>query len=261
MQMRQYRLWLAMIKVTIVLFLLIFPTAQAGLVIGGTRFAYPENKSSISVELKNTSDRDMLVKVAVSPDDARQLTGTVESLPSFSGTVFIATPPLFVLKPDKNTKIRINRVGGSLPADRESLFILNVAALPSLENSHPTKTDNQLQIAVRNRMKIFYRPSNLSEDPNMSYQKLRWVRKNEIVTVYNPGPRYVTLYNLHVDGKVMDGGMIAPFSHRQQSWCKSQGVCEIAWQTLDVYNNVLPAWKVKMNLLQMDVSGLQVKTD
>lgn len=42
MQMRQYRLWLAMIKVTIVLFLLIFPTAQAGLVIGGTRFAYPK---------------------------------------------------------------------------------------------------------------------------------------------------------------------------------------------------------------------------
>lgn len=70
--------------------------------IGGTRFAYPENQSSISVELKNTSDRDMLVKVAVSPDDARQLTGTVESLPSFSGTVFIAAPPLFVLKPDKN---------------------------------------------------------------------------------------------------------------------------------------------------------------
>lgn len=98
------------------------------------------------------------------------MTGTVESLPSFSGTVFIATPPLFVLKPDKNTKIRINRVGGGLPADRESLFILNVAALPTLENSHSVKTDNQLQIAVRNRMKIFYRPSNLSEDPNMSYQ-------------------------------------------------------------------------------------------
>ena len=172
--MRQYRLLSPMIKVVIVLFSLLFSTAQAGLVIGGTRFAYPEN------------------------------------------------PPLFVLKPDKNTKIRINRVGGSLPADRESLFILNVAALPTLENSHSVKTDNQLQIAVRNRMKIFYRPSNLSEDPNMSYQKLRWARKNEIVTVYNPGPRYVTLYNLHVDGKVIDGGMVAPFSHRQQSWCKSQ---------------------------------------
>ncbi len=115
------------------------------------------------------------------PDDARQLTGTVESLPSYSETVFIATPPLFVLKPDKNTKIRINRVGGSLPADRESLFILNVAALPTLENSHSVKTDNQLQIAVRNRMKIFYRPSNLSEDPNMSYQKLRWARKMKLL--------------------------------------------------------------------------------
>lgn len=114
--MRQYRLLSPMIKVVIVLFSLLFSTAQAGLVIGGTRFAYPENQSSISVELKNTSDRDMLVKVAVSPDDARQLTGTVESLPSYSETVFIATPPLFILKPDKNTKIRINRVGGSLPA-------------------------------------------------------------------------------------------------------------------------------------------------
>lgn len=183
------------------------------------------------------------------------MTGTVESLPSYSETVFIATPPLFVLKPDKNTKIRINRVGGSLPTDRESLFILNVAALPTLENSHSVKTDNQLQIAVRNRMKIFYRVSNLSEDPNMSYQKLRWARKNEIVTVYNPGPRYVTLYNLHVDGKVIDGGMVAPFSHRQQSWCKSQGVCEIAWQTLDIYNNVLPILKVKLNPSQLDITG------
>ena len=61
--MRQYRLLSPMIKVVIVLFSLLFSTAQAGLVIGGTRFAYPENQSSISVELKNTSNRDMLVKV------------------------------------------------------------------------------------------------------------------------------------------------------------------------------------------------------
>ncbi len=50
--MRQYRLLSPMIKVVIVLFSLLFSTAQAGLVIGGTRFAYPENQSSISVELK-----------------------------------------------------------------------------------------------------------------------------------------------------------------------------------------------------------------
>ena len=49
--MRQYRLLSPMIKVVIVLFSLLFSTAQAGLVIGGTRFAYPENQSSISVEI------------------------------------------------------------------------------------------------------------------------------------------------------------------------------------------------------------------
>ncbi|EPR3745976.1 fimbrial biogenesis chaperone, partial [Escherichia coli] len=75
---------------------------------------------------------------------------------------FIATPPLLVLKQDKNTKIRINRVGGQLPIDRESLFILNIAALPAQEQNSQLKNENQLQVAVRNRMKIFYRPETLS---------------------------------------------------------------------------------------------------
>lgn len=44
--------------------------------------------------------------------------------------------------------------------------------------------------------------------------------------------------------------MVAPFSHRQQDWCQRQGYCEINWQTLDLYNNALPVWSVKLNVLQ-----------
>lgn len=39
-------------------------------------------------------------------------------------------------------------------------------------------------------------------------------------------------------------------SHRQQDWCQRQGYCEINWQTLDLYNNALPVWSVKLNVLQ-----------
>ncbi|RBZ27388.1 molecular chaperone, partial [Klebsiella pneumoniae] len=67
---------------------------------------------------------------------------------------------------------------------------------------------------------------------------------------FNPTPWYVTLYNLSIDGKSINGGMVAPFSHRQQDWCQRQGYCEINWQTLDLYNNALPVWSVKLNVLQ-----------
>ncbi|HGC5544982.1 TPA: molecular chaperone, partial [Escherichia coli] len=35
--------------------------------------------------------------------------------------------------------------------------------------------------------------------------------------------------------------------------CQRQGYCEINWQTLDLYNNALPVWSVKLNVLQNNV--------
>ena len=114
MRMHQFPLSSLMINVLICI-LICCTNAQAGVVVGGTRFVYPEKQSSISVELKNTASKDMLVKISVTPDDGRQLKGTLESQPLLPDKAFIATPPLLVLKQDKNTKIRINRVGGQLP--------------------------------------------------------------------------------------------------------------------------------------------------
>lgn len=252
--MHQFPLSSLMINV-LIFFLICCTNAQAGVVVGSTRFVYPEKQSSISVELKNTASRDMLVKISVTPDDGRQLKGTVESQPLLPDKIFIATPPLLVLKQDKHTKIRINHVGGQLPADRESLFILNIAALPAQEPNSQLKNENQLQVAVRNRMKIFYLPETLSGNPLDAYKQLRWSRNNETVTIFNPTPWYVTLYNLSIDGKSINGGMVAPFSHRQQNWCLRQGYCEINWQTLDLYNNALPVWNVKLNVLQNNAMG------
>lgn len=228
--------------------------ALAGVVVGGSRFVFAENNTSMSVELKNSGTEDTLVKVDVVPDDGRQLIGTQEPLPGITGNTFIATPPLFVLKPGKGTKIRINRVGGELPVDRESLFKLVVAALPAIQDQQ----NNQLQIAVRNRMKLFYRPKGLVGDPLQAYQKIRWSRQRESVSVYNPTPYLVTLYNLKIDGKLLNGGMVAPFSHRKQAWCQAQGRCEIVWQSLDLFSNALPAWAATLNVSQQDAAGESV---
>lgn len=50
--------------------------------------------------------------------------------------------------------------GEPLPADRESLFWMNVKAIPSLDEK--LANENTLQIAIQSRIKLFYRPSGLS---------------------------------------------------------------------------------------------------
>lgn len=82
--------------------LLMFSFAvQAGVVIGGTRFIYPEAADSISFEVKNTSSDTYLVNTKITQESG--------SAP------FIATPPLFPISPGDANKIRIVRTGGSLP--------------------------------------------------------------------------------------------------------------------------------------------------
>lgn len=66
---------------------------------------------------------------------------------------FVVTPPLFVMKPQKENTLRIMYVGpNNLPADRESLYWVNVKAIPSAAKD--TKGKNTLQIAVLSRIKL-----------------------------------------------------------------------------------------------------------
>lgn len=66
---------------------------------------------------------------------------------------FVITPPLFRLDAKQNNILRVVRAGGALPGDKESLFWLNVKAIPSAE-----KKENTLQIAIKTRIKLIFSP-------------------------------------------------------------------------------------------------------
>lgn len=78
--------------------------------------------------------------------------------------------------------LRISYLGTPLPADRESVFCLNV------KNIAPTSkaNRNKLQINVKSRFKIFFRPKGLKGDPALAYKKLEFTCNNNRLTVYNP---------------------------------------------------------------------------
>jgi chaperone protein EcpD len=63
-------------------------------------------------------------------------------------------PPLFRLDAMKEQMVRIVPTAHNLPTDRESVFYFNAQEIPAASNDD----GNTLKIALRTRIKLFYRP-------------------------------------------------------------------------------------------------------
>ncbi|WP_370965400.1 fimbrial biogenesis chaperone [Enterobacter wuhouensis] len=203
--------------------------AHAGVVIGGTRFIFDQKKSSITFEVKNTSQTRFMVMSKVLDENGM----ASDKVP------FIITPPLFTLSHGRSNLIRILRTGGDLPDDRESLFWLSVASIPETQGK---QAENTLQVAIRSRMKLFYRPSGLQGKEEDAYKRVSWSKQGNHLRAANPTPYYVTLFNLRVDGHSIErAGMLSPFSSREIAGYQSDALSAVRWQSINDYGRVMPA--------------------
>lgn len=194
-------------KKNILLFLLIAFTCKtyAGIVIGGTRVIYGSQKKEVSLSIHNSDSSPFLIQSWLD-DNKINLTGN-NSVP------FIVTPPLFRLNSDATNSLRIVKTA-NLPNDRESVYWLNIKSIPT---SNPD-AENELNISVNNRIKLFYRPGNLNaNDASIAYKKLTFTRSGNTIYAHNPTAYYVSLSELSVNGvKIYNPGMIDP--HGKTSW-------------------------------------------
>lgn len=203
----------------------------AGVVVGGTRFVYGEKDNAITVDLKNTSDINFLINTKIM---------------LFSGSAaenkevpFIATPPLFRLSVGHTNKLRIIKTDNTLPADRESLFQLSIAAIPEGGN-----VPDSVQMAVRSHFKLFYRPAGLPSRPYSASEKLKWYFYNKDLLVKNSSPYYVTFSHLDINGvQAKTAGMIAPYSTLVVPGCNGQLPCTVSGQTVNDYGKIMPEIK------------------
>lgn len=215
-------------------------TGFAGVMIGGTRFIYhEENEKGLSFLVRNTDQTPYLIQTRVQPDDTlgnEKLQGATAPEASH----FVATPPLLPLRKKQENYIRIIRSGGQLPDDRESLFQLSVAIIPTGKPE-----TNDVQVALRSRYKFIYRPSGLKGSSPEASQQLRWHKNGAAVTMENPTPYYVTLFQVSVNGKTLPAeGVVPPFSSRTESWCPLKGTCRVNWQSLDDSGIPTEAWTI-----------------
>jgi len=176
------------------------PAAQAGgIALGATRLIYPQGQQQVSLPLINTAgDVSFLVQSWVANADGSKAAN------------FIVTPPLFVMKPKKENKLRIIYNGPMLPQDRESVFYINSKAIPSVPKE--SLQGNTLQIATQSVIKLFMRPQGLTTHSVDAPKSLTCQLSNGKVTVTNPSPYYVTLVQFTVNGKKLANSMVAPKS-------------------------------------------------
>ncbi|MEP8938856.1 molecular chaperone [Enterobacter mori] len=162
--------------------------ANAGVVIGGTRVIYDGNKKESSISVNNPDTTPYLIQSWVDTQN-----GGAEKAP------FIITPPLYRLDKDQQNVERIV-LAGSVPQDKESLYWLNIKAIPAA----PRK-DNTLQIAVKTRIKLIYRPAALKGViPEEQADKLTWQRNGDQIQVTNPTNVVMNFNEINVNGKKLE---------------------------------------------------------
>jgi chaperone protein EcpD len=142
------------------------PQAAAGVIVNGTRVVYPAAKREVTISLQNAGPSPSLVQAWL---DA----GDIHSKPGESKVPFVLTPPLFRLDPTKVQSLRLVYTHDPLPADRESLFWLNVLDIPPRAAANPD-LPNQLDLAFKHRMKVFFRPPGLAGSAADAPARMTW---------------------------------------------------------------------------------------
>ena len=177
-------------------------SASASMTLGATRVIYEGEKKEASISLVSKGeDIPYLVQSWVTKFGDKN-----------KDTPFIVTPPLFKLNSDTESLIRVSYVKETLPQDRESLFSLNVSAIPAIDKNQ----NSRILIATKSIVKLIYRPAALSNnDAALAYEKVTAVRGNGVIQLHNPTPYYINVAMLKADGKeVGDIGPLAPFSDK-----------------------------------------------
>ncbi|AKG70091.1 fimbrial biogenesis chaperone [Serratia fonticola] len=199
--------------------------AQAGIVVGGTRLIYDGGKKESSLSVNNPDKTPYLIQSWI-----ETTTGGAEKAP------FMVTPPLFRLDGGQENVLRVVRAGGNLPNDKESLYWMNIKSIPSV-----TKDTNQntLQIAVKTRIKLIYRPEGLKGVPEEQTEKLTWQRKGNSVQVTNPTPFYMNFQLVKVGGKELkEATYVAPMDTATFALPAGSSGGSVSWKIISDYGGI-----------------------
>lgn len=183
---------------------LIASQACASVVISATRVVFPSNEREMTIKLTNDGPGPALIQAWIDKGDAH-------ASPEAVDVPFTLTPAMFRMEPNKGQTLRLLYANEPLPADKESLFWLNVLEVPPKAASSDDR--NKIQIAFRSRIKVMFRPEGLTGSAGAAPKQLNWRIVGSdgryALQASNPTPYVVNLgsVTLNAAGHKHDAGM------------------------------------------------------
>lgn len=204
--------------------------AEAGVALGATRVIYPAGQKQVQLAVTNNDEKSTFL-----------IQSWVENADGAKDGRFVITPPLFAMQGKKENTLRIiDATNNQLPQDRESLFWMNVKAIPSMDKSK--LSDNTLQLAIISRIKLYYRPAKLALSPDQAPEKLKFRRSAGSLTLINPTPYYLTVTELNAGTRVLDNALVPPMGEASVKLPADAG-SEITYRTINDYGALTPRMK------------------
>lgn len=205
-------------------FLLVCPSlVVAGVEIGGTRIIYGSDSKQASISVSNPDDKPYLIQSWVNKKEDGD----------DNDDTFMTTPPLFRLEPKSQNSVRVVLNNKNLPQDKESVYWLNIKSIPTTDSD----ANNELLIAVKTKMKLIYRPAELSKDADSAWKKIIFSRKNGELFAHNPTPYVISFYDIKVNGKeIKTTPMILP---GQEILIESKASGnKVSWRAINDYGGI-----------------------
>lgn len=161
-------------------------TGNASVVINATRIIYPAQSKYVNVQLVNRSKTTHLVQSWID-------TGNPDAAPETIKTPFSLTPPVVKMAANDGQALKLSLVNNELmPKDKESVYWLNVLDVPPVPEASQDG-ENYLQVALRSRIKLLYRPDGLSELSGDAMKKVSVSQQSGETCLKNDSPYYITI--------------------------------------------------------------------
>lgn len=182
-------------------------SSLANVIISNTRVIYPEEQKETTVQLINRGNSPALIQAWIDK-------GNPDSTPETAQVPFLLTPPVVKIEGGSGQQLRIRYTGSvnELPKDRESVYYLNVLDIPPKQEDLDGK--NTMQIAIKSRIKLFYRPAALTIPASDLHKYLSFSAQGNKLVVTNQAPYFASIATISSQGKSLtsEPTMITPLS-------------------------------------------------
>ncbi|MES3500358.1 molecular chaperone [Citrobacter portucalensis] len=207
-----------------------------GIVLERTRVIYDAGKKEAALPVANRSENLPYL-----------LQSWVDNAQGTERGSFIITPPLFRLDANSDSSLRIIKSPKNIINDKESLFFINVRAIPAKKQSNDAN-NNMLTLVFKTRIKLFYRPTNLVGKPYDAYKSLEYKYSNNELDIYNPSAYHIVFAGLALGKTDLTNKIdyIAPGEHKRLAVPAAAGKT-VQWAAINDYGG---ATKTEIRTLQ-----------